>query len=127
MKQVSPINNQKSIEKYLSLQYTKALTQTNLGTYFAKVMEIPECIAEGKTPDEAFRLLEVSLRHYFMDAIENDRDIPVPMGVEKYSGKFVVRLKPSTHCELAKKALQKEASLNQVVNEAIESYLLQKA
>jgi len=98
-----------------------------LGTYFAKVMEIPDCIAEGKTPEDALSLLDVSLKYYFKDAIANGRVIPTPVEVEKYSGRFVVRLAPSAHYQLAKSALQKETSLNQVVVEAIDSYLMQKA
>jgi len=118
--------NNNSIEKYIQMPYTKTLTKTDQGTYFAKVVEIPDCIAEGKNPEEAFNLLDVSLKYYFKDAIANNRIIPTPIEVEKYSGRFVVRLAPSVHYQLAKNALQKETSLNQVVSEAIDSYLLQK-
>ena len=45
--------------------------------------------------------------------------------IEKYNGRFVVRLAPSVHYQLARNALQKETSLNQVVTEVINSYLLQ--
>ncbi|MDR2571398.1 MAG: type II toxin-antitoxin system HicB family antitoxin [Oscillospiraceae bacterium] len=115
-----------SIDKYMAMPYTKTLTKTDLGTFFAKVMEIPDCIAEGKTPEEAFDLLDVSLKYYFKDAIANERTIPTPIEIEKYSGKFVVRLAPTVHYQLAKSALQKDTSLNQVVMEAIDSYLMQK-
>ena len=114
-----------SIEKYMQMPYTKTLTKTDLGTYFTKVVEIPDCIAEGKTPEEAFNMLEMSLKYYFKDAILNNKVIPTPIEVEKYSGRFVVRLAPSVHYQLARNALQKETSLNQVVTEAINSYLLQ--
>jgi predicted RNase H-like HicB family nuclease len=49
-----------------------------LGTYFAKVVEIPECIAEGKTPEDTLELLNVSLKFYFKNAIANGRTIPAP-------------------------------------------------
>ena len=112
------------IKKYMSMPYTKTLKKTDIGTYFAKVLEIPDCIAEGNTPEEAFDLLDVSLKYYFKDAIENSKAIPTPAEVERYSGKFVVRLDPSVHCQLAKNAINKNKSLNQVVIEAIDSYLV---
>jgi len=118
-------NIQNQVNKLLAMPYTKTLTKNDIDTYFAKVIEIPDCIAEGSTPEEAFNLLDVSLKYYFTDAIKKGRTIPTPTEVEKYSGKFVVRLTPSVHYQLAKNALQKESSLNQVVVEAIDSYLLQ--
>ena len=125
MKTVIKNKDSDLIEKYIALPYTKTITKTDMGTYFVKVVEIPDCIAEGNTPEDAFDLLDVSLKCYFADAIENGKTIPNPLEVEKYSGKFIVRLKPSTHYQLAKSALKNDISLNQVVTEAIDSYLLQ--
>jgi len=118
-------NIQDQVNKFMAMPYTKTLTKTDLETYFAKVIEIPDCIAEGSSPDEALNLLDVSLKYYFTNALERGITIPTPIEVKKYSGKFVVRLTPSVHYQLAKNALQKESSLNQVVVEAIDSYLLQ--
>ncbi|MCL2628669.1 MAG: type II toxin-antitoxin system HicB family antitoxin [Oscillospiraceae bacterium] len=126
MKRTIEKKSNKSIESYMAMPYTKTLTKTNLGTYFAKVMEIPDCIAEGETPEETFELLEISLKYYFTDAIANEKNIPTPLEVEKYSGRFVVRLAPAVHYQLAKNALKKDTSLNQEVAEAIDSYLMQK-
>ena len=114
------------IIKYNSLPYTKTLKKTDLGTYYAKVAEIPDCAAEGRTPEEALKLLDSCLEYYFSEAIKSKQDIPTPTEIEKYSGKFNVRLTPVMHYNLAKKALQENVSLNQVTINAINNYL-QKA
>jgi len=67
----------------MAMPYTKTVTKTDLGSYFAKVEEIPECIAEGETPEDALEFLDVSLEMYLKDAIANDRDVPVPAKAEK--------------------------------------------
>ena len=45
--------------------------------------------------------------------LEAGFQVPVPIDIEKYSGKFVLRLPKSLHAKLAKEAEQEGASLNQ--------------
>ena len=111
--------------RYNSLPYTKTLKRTDLGTYYAKVAEIPDCAAEGRTPEEALKLLDSCLEYYFIEAIKSKQDVPTPTELEKYSGKFNVRLTPAMHYSLAKKAMQENISLNQVTVNAINNYLQQ--
>ena len=119
----SEVNEQ--VVKYNALPYTKTLKKTDMGTYYAKVAEIPDCAAEGRTPDEALKLLDICLEYYFKEAIISDKEIPTPVEIEKYSGRFNVRLSPIVHYNLAKRALQENVSLNQVTVNAINNYLLQ--
>lgn len=71
---------------------------------------------EGRTPEELEEALAGSVADYVAMCEEDGVDPQKPL-----SGKFVVRIPPELHQELAVAAVREGRSLNTVVREAIEA------
>jgi predicted HicB family RNase H-like nuclease len=50
------------------------------------------------------------------DMIENGEDIPRPIATRQYSGKFMVRIPPEVHRQLATEAAESGVSLNRIAS-----------
>jgi predicted RNase H-like HicB family nuclease len=53
------------------------------GTYLARVSELPGCLADGQTPQEAIANLVVIAEEWIEVAKEEGREIPEPMTAER--------------------------------------------
>jgi len=82
--------------------------------YLAEIPDLPGCIADGETPEEAVKALEEVANEWLQVAREEGRPIPDPTRDEA-SGKFVVRLPKSLHRRLQLLARLENVSLNQLV------------
>ncbi len=78
-----------------------------------RVVELPGCIIEGDTLEEAAEMIQDAMASWIEVALEDGRPIPLPKPSEAYSGKFVVRLPPSLHRDAAEAARREGVSLNQ--------------
>lgn len=107
---------EKNLDYYLKLPYTFELLPEPEGGYFIRIKELPGCLSEGETPEEAFRNIEEAMRLWLEVAINEKHPIPEPRQEESYSGKFVVRLPKSLHRELVEQAGREDVSLNQLIN-----------
>jgi antitoxin HicB len=105
----------REVAKFLKLKYRVELEKQNGGWYFARIPDLPGCMSEGKSPDEAVKNVEAARALWMEDAIESGVEIPLPSEQRKYSGKFVVRLPESLHGRLAASAERDGVSLNQFV------------
>jgi len=105
----------RELAKYLKLKYPVELAEQEGGWYFARIPDLPGCMSEGKTPDEAVKNVEAARALWLEDAVESGVEIPLPSEQRKYSGKFVVRLPESLHGRLAQGAERDGVSLNQYV------------
>jgi len=105
----------RELSKYLKLKYPVELAEQDGGWYFARIPDLPGCMSEGKTPDEAVRNIEKARAMWLEDAIESGVEIPLPSEQRKYSGKFVVRLPETLHGRLVASAERDGVSLNQYV------------
>ncbi len=106
----------KNLEKYLKLRYPMEVVECEEGGYFAQYTDLPGCMAQGETAEEAVRELEAAKRPWMEACLESGVEIPPPHEpVPEYSGKFVVRLPKSLHRELATKAEHDGMSLNSYV------------
>lgn len=105
----------RDLTKLLRLKYAVELAEQEGGWYFAIIPDLPGCMSEGKTPDEAVRNVEAAKAAWFEDALESGVEIPQPADQHEYSGKFVVRLPVSLHRRLARAARHDGVSLNQYV------------
>ncbi len=84
------------------------------GDYFyAKVLELDGCQSTGDTFEEAYQSLLEAMEGYIEAKLENGFEIPKPLPVDDYSGKFVVRIPKSLHQSLALEAQREGVSLNQ--------------
>jgi predicted RNase H-like HicB family nuclease len=106
-------------EHYLSLPYSKVLVRDESGGYTAHISELPGCIAEGETPDEAVRALDDAMEDWIEAVLESGTAVPPPLRVEGFSGRLVLRLPKTSHRMAAERAQADGVSLNQWIVEAV--------
>ena len=84
------------------------------GKYFyAKVLELDGCQSTGDTFEEAYQSLREAMEGWIEAKLEGGFEIPLPIGYEQFSGKFIVRIPKSLHYKLSVEAEQEGVSLNQ--------------
>jgi antitoxin HicB len=111
-----------NIAYYLNLPYTIEIIKDEGDTYtgwFARVVELPGCMAQADTFDELEFMIKDAIRAWIEAALDDEQIIPEPRSTESYSGKFVVRVPRSLHRELAEAAERDGVSLNTFVNVAL--------
>jgi len=109
----------KDIHYYLNLPYTRELIPEPEGGWFVRIKELPGCMSQGETPEEALRMIEDAMRGWLEVELEDGESIPEPRQDEAYSGKFVVRVPKSLHRKLVTKAEEDSISLNQWIVAAL--------
>lgn len=100
---------------YLGLRYPVTVHTDPEGGFVAEIEELPGCMTQAETLDDVFAAIEDARQAWIEAAYEDGQDIPLPRGVEAYSGKFLVRIPRSLHRALARAAKQEGVSLNQHV------------
>jgi predicted RNase H-like HicB family nuclease len=113
----------RSLEEYLKLPYHIVLVsdedeEGNAG-WVAEVSELPGCMSQGATPDEAIDHIRDAMEGWISVALEDGRDIPEPVEPTRFSGRFVVRLPRTLHAEVSRLAEEEGVSLNQFVSVAL--------
>jgi len=89
------------------------------GGYLAEVLELPGCITEGETPEEAYNNLQDAMLGWIAASLDTKRPIPEPVGDKEYSGHFPLRMSTELHRAAALRAMQEGVSLNQWIAGAI--------
>jgi len=105
-----------TIQDYLELPYNiviRYVKDESGSYYFAKVQELDGCMSDGKTVEEAHANIREAMEGWIETSLEAGLDVPVPIDVSEYSGKFVLRLPKSLHARLAMEAEKDGVSLNQ--------------
>jgi predicted RNase H-like HicB family nuclease len=100
---------------YLSLHYPITIHTDPDGGYVAEIEELPGCMTQAETLDEAFRAIEDARQVWLKGTYEMGQDIPLPRDMEEHSGKFMVRIPRSLHRNLVRAAKCEGVSLNQYV------------
>ncbi len=106
----------KTIKEYLELPYNYIIQPVNdeSGFYFyARVLELDGCQSTGDTFEEAYENLREAMQGWIETKLENGFEVPLPVGYDDFSGKFVVRIPKSLHYKLSVEAEQEGVSLNQ--------------
>ncbi|GAX88622.1 type II toxin-antitoxin system HicB family antitoxin [Effusibacillus lacus] len=107
----------KDLDYYLSLPYRIVLHPAPEGGYAVSIPELPGCISQGETVEEAIKMIEDAKVSWLEIALEDGLEISEPeRESEEYSGKFNVRVPKSLHRILAEKAKEENVSLNQYIN-----------
>lgn len=104
------------IEEYMKLPYTRLIQEMNdeSGHYFyGKIMELDGCQSTADTLGELYESLNEAMEGYLEVKIEKELEIPLPVGSNDFSGKFVVRMPKSLHQRLSTEAEKEGVSLNQ--------------
>jgi len=114
-------------EDYLALPYAIELVQDTDDAghqgWVAEIEELPGCISQGVTPEEAIANVRDAMLGWISVALEDGRDVPQPRALGTYSGKFIVRVPSSLHADLVKTAAREGVSLNQLVATTLARYL----
>jgi antitoxin HicB len=102
----------KTMQEYLKLPYTIEMIQQSDGSWFVGVKELPGCISQGDTPEDAVEMIHDAMRAWIEVALEDGMPVPEPQVDEEYSGRFMVRVPRSLHRQLVQTADRQGVSLN---------------
>ncbi|CAA6805176.1 MAG: Unknown protein [uncultured Thiotrichaceae bacterium] len=84
--------------------------------YVGLCAEFPSLSWLEKTPEKALKGIR-QLAHQCVEDLRADhQEIPEPIAVKNYSGKFMVRVPPETHRMLAIQAAESGVSLNRLIS-----------
>lgn len=102
--------------EFLKKPYTRVLIpDEESGTFTARVVEFPGCLAQGASPAEAYERLEAAAESWIEAALEMQQEIPPPATDHQFGGRFALRLPRSLHRQAAELAELDGTSLNQFI------------
>ena len=84
--------------------------------YVGLCVEFPSLSWLSKTPEAALKGIRNIVAEVINDMKENGEKIPQPFAGKNYSGKFMVRVPPEVHRNLAIQAAESGVSLNRLVS-----------
>ena len=93
----------------------RPLSEEEGGGFLVTFPDLPGCMADGETPEEAIADARGAFDCWMAAHVEDGRPIPEPGGTLGGSGKFVTRVPKSLHAKLAARAKQEGISLNSLV------------
>lgn len=70
----------------------------------------------ASTPEKALRGIRKVIADVVDDMAANGEAVPEPLSSRQYSGKFMVRIPPEVHRQLALEAAEADISLNRLVS-----------
>ena len=110
----------RTVEEYLQLPYRISLVRDQDAdgdiAWVASIEELPGCISQGDTPEEALEMIREAMEGWIAVALEHGDAIPEPRVLGAYSGRFVVRIPAGLHQQLDRRARHEGTSLNQYVS-----------
>ncbi len=80
------------------------------------MQRVPSLSWLAPTPEGALRGIRKTVAEVVEDMQANGEKIPEPLALPKYSGKFMVRVPPEVHRQLAMEAAEERVSLNRLVS-----------
>ncbi len=83
--------------------------------------EFPSLSYLASTPEKAIQGILKVVADVVKDMEANDESVPEPISSRRYSGKFMVRVPPEVHRQLALEAAEEEISLNRLVSAKLSS------
>jgi predicted HicB family RNase H-like nuclease len=84
--------------------------------YVCLCAEFPSLSWLSSTPEAALKGIRKLVAETVADMGSNDEIVPEPIACRQYSGKFMVRVPPDVHRNLAIRAAESGISLNRVVS-----------
>ena len=109
---------EKNLKYYMDLRYPTQITEISIengGGYMIEIPLLKGCVSDGETIFEALENIKDAKMEWFTYMLENNLPIPEPIDVNKYSGKFVVRIPKSLHRTISEQSKMEGLSLNQYV------------
>lgn len=94
-------NDLSKIEYYLAQKYSIVLRELSAedgGGWLAEIPDLPGCMSDGETPQQAIENLEDAKIAWIETALKRGQDISLPEEeVDYYSGKFTLRIPKTLH------------------------------
>ena len=84
--------------------------------YVGLCAEFPSLSWLASTPEAALKGIRKVVEDVVKDMRENGEEVPEPIASHRYSGKFMVRVPPEVHRNLAIKAAEAGVSLNRLAS-----------
>jgi predicted HicB family RNase H-like nuclease len=84
--------------------------------YVGLCAEFPSLSWLSSTPEAALKGIRKVVEDVVEDMRENGEEVPEPIASRRYSGKFMVRVPPEVHRNLAIKAAEAGVSLNRLAS-----------
>ena len=98
-------------------RYTYRVTWSEDDTeYVGLCVEFPSLSWLAQTPEKALSGIRNIVAEVVMDIKSEGAELPEPISCKNYSGKFMVRIPPETHRELALEAAESGISLNRLAS-----------
>ena len=91
----------------------RPLSEAEGGGWLVTFPDLPGCMADGETPQEAMENAEDAVAAWILARKEVGYAIPMPG--DTYSGRFVTRVPRSLHARLAAQAKREGVSMNALV------------
>lgn len=92
----------------------RPLSDEEGGGWLIAYPDLPGCMSDGETPEEALANGKDALDCWLKAAADSGRDVPGPGDVP--SGKFIARVPRSIHARLTARAKQEGVSMNALVS-----------
>ncbi len=106
-----------SLEEYKKLDYPnkiEKLSPEEGGGYYITYPDLPGCLSDGETIEEAIRMGEDARICWIETAFEQGKEIPEPFShIDSFKGRITVRVPKTMHKELIAEADEEGISLNQ--------------
>ena len=84
--------------------------------YVGLCAELPSLSWLARTPEAALKGIRKLVSEVVADMIQNKEPIPDPIATKHFSGKFMVRVPPDVHRQLAIQAAEAGVSLNRLAS-----------
>ena len=98
-------------------RYTYRLTWSEDDTeYVGLCAEFPSLSWLAATPEAALKGVRKMVAEVVQDMEANKEVVPQPIACRRYSGKFMVRIPPDVHRNLAIQSAESRVSLNRIVS-----------
>jgi len=96
-------------------RYTYRVTWSEDDNEYAGLCaEFPSLSWLARTPEAALKGIRKLVAEVIKDMHDNSEDVPEPISCRQYSGKFMVRVLPDVHRNLAIQAAESGVSLNRI-------------
>ena len=98
-------------------KYTYRVTWSGAdGEFVGLCAEFPSLSWLTAGPEEALTGIRSVVKECVEDMVRNGENIPTPIAIRQYSGKFIVRIPPEVHRHLTIEAAESGVSLNRIVS-----------
>ena len=103
---------QQEIEKYTY----RVLWSDEDGEFVGLCAEFPSLSWLASTSEDAFKGIRSIVEECTEEMSQHQEEIPNPISMRKFSGKFMVRVPPEVHRHLAIEAAESGVSLNRIAS-----------